>query len=41
MREEAAVVGRDVHVVIAFIDMAEKTEEILPDRLRIEFVART
>ena len=40
MGEQAAVVGRDVHVVIALVDAAEETEEVAPHRLRIEFVDR-
>ena len=40
MGEETAVVGRNIHVVIALVDMAKETEEVPPDRLRIELVVR-
>ena len=38
--EQAAVVGRYRHVVLAAIDQAEEPDEILPDRQRIEFILR-
>ena len=40
MGEEAAVVRRNIHVVIALVDLAEETEEIAPDRLGVPLVAR-
>ncbi len=40
MREQAAVIWRNVHVVIAFVDLTKEAEKIAPDRLRVELVAR-